>query len=58
MANAGNGSPMSEKLTSIWIELTIRIGVLGLLLYWSFVLIRPFITIAICMTIPTPRDLY
>jgi predicted PurR-regulated permease PerM len=47
VANAGNGSSMSEKLTSIWIELTIRIGVLGLLFYWSYVLIRPFITIAI-----------
>ena len=53
MANAGNGSPMSEKLTSIWIELTIRIGVLGLLLYWSFVLIRPFITIAIWSVVLT-----
>ena len=53
MANAGNGSSMSEKLTSIWIELTIRIGVLGLLLYWSYVLIRPFITIAIWSVVLT-----
>jgi predicted PurR-regulated permease PerM len=44
---------MSDKLTSIWIELTIRIGVLALLLYWSFVLIRPFITIAIWSVVLT-----
>ena len=53
MANAGNGSSMSEKLNSIWIELMIRIGVLGLLLYWSYVLIRPFITIAIWSVVLT-----
>src|ERR1700752_4251431 len=36
-----------EQVTATWIELAIRIAVLGLLLYLAFILIRPFITIAI-----------
>ncbi len=36
-----------DRLTATWIELAIRLGVLGLLLYLAFILIRPFITIAI-----------
>ena len=36
-----------DRLTATWIELAIRLAVLGLLLYWAFVLVRPFITIAI-----------
>jgi predicted PurR-regulated permease PerM len=36
-----------EHLMATWLELTIRLGVLALLLYWAFFLIRPFITIAI-----------
>jgi len=36
-----------DRLTVISVELMIRLGVLGLLLYWSFILVRPFITIAI-----------
>ena len=43
-----NQDPSSrEQFTSTWIELIIRLGVLALLLYWSFTLVRPFITIAI-----------
>ena len=42
--DAPNGRP---DLTSTWIELAIRLAVLGLLVYWAFILIRPFITIAI-----------
>jgi predicted PurR-regulated permease PerM len=53
VAKADYGSSMGEKLTAVWIELTIRIGVLGLLLYWSYVLIRPFITIAIWSVVLT-----
>ena len=53
MANANDGSSLGEKLTSVWIELTIRIGVLGLFLFWSYVLIRPFITIAIWSVVLT-----
>jgi predicted PurR-regulated permease PerM len=36
-----------DQLTATWVELTIRLGVLGLLLYLSFILVRPFISIAI-----------
>ena len=40
-------SAARDQLTSTWIDLAIRVAVLGLLLYLSFLLIRPFITIAI-----------
>lgn len=36
-----------ERQTATWIDLAIRLAVLGALLYLSFILIRPFITIAI-----------
>lgn len=36
-----------EQLTATWIDLAVRLVVLGLLLYLAFILIRPFITIAI-----------
>jgi len=36
-----------EGLTAAWIDFAVRLAVLGLLLYLSFILIRPFITIAI-----------
>jgi predicted PurR-regulated permease PerM len=36
-----------DRQTAVWIELAIRLAVLGLLLYATFILIRPFITIAI-----------
>ena len=42
-----------DQLTATWIELTIRLGALGLLLYLSFVLLRPFISIAIWSVILT-----
>jgi predicted PurR-regulated permease PerM len=35
-----------DQFTATWVELTIRLGVLGLLLYFSFLLVRPFISIA------------
>jgi predicted PurR-regulated permease PerM len=35
------------------VQLTIRLGVLGLLLYWSFLLIRPFVTIAVWSAVLT-----
>jgi predicted PurR-regulated permease PerM len=41
-----NASSRDQVMATV-VELTIRLGVLGLLLYWSFFLIRPFITIAI-----------
>jgi len=42
-----------DRLTATWIELAIRLAVLGLLLYWAFVLVRPFITIAIWSVVLT-----
>ena len=36
-----------DRLTATWVELAIRLGVLALLLYWSFILVQPFISIAI-----------
>jgi predicted PurR-regulated permease PerM len=40
-------SSSRDRVMTTGVELTIRLGVLGLLLYWSFFLIRPFITIGI-----------
>lgn len=52
---AGTESEPSKRdaLTATWIEAVIRLGVLGLLLYWSFILVRPFITIAIWAAVLT-----
>jgi predicted PurR-regulated permease PerM len=43
----GSDQNSRDQLTITWIELAVRLSVLGLLLYWSFILVRPFITIAI-----------
>lgn len=48
-----NDSSIRDRLTATWIELAVRLGVLGLLLYWSFVLVRPFISIAIWSVVLT-----
>ncbi|HEX5212193.1 MAG TPA: AI-2E family transporter [Pseudolabrys sp.] len=37
----------SDQLTANFAEVAIRLGVLALLLYWSLVLVRPFISMAI-----------
>ena len=42
-----------DQLSVQWVELTIRLGVLGLLLYWSFILIRPFLIIGIWSAVLT-----
>jgi predicted PurR-regulated permease PerM len=42
-----------DQFTATWVELTIRLGVLGLLLYLSFLLVRPFISIAIWSVVLT-----
>jgi predicted PurR-regulated permease PerM len=42
-----------DQLTATWVELTIRLGILGLLLYFSFTLVRPFIGIAIWSVVLT-----
>lgn len=48
-----NDSSIRDRLTATWIELAVRLGILGLLLYWSFVLVRPFISIAIWSVVLT-----
>jgi len=48
-----NDPSARDRLTANSIELIIRVGVLALLLYWSFILIRPFITIAIWSVVLT-----
>jgi predicted PurR-regulated permease PerM len=47
MPGAGDDPDGRYDLTATWIEVTIRLAVLGLLLYLAFTLIQPFITIAI-----------
>ena len=42
-----------DQFTATWVELTIRIGVLGLFLYFSFLLVRPFVSIAIWSVVLT-----
>ena len=42
-----------DQLTATWIELAIRLAVLGLLLYVAYILIGPFITIAIWSVVLT-----
>jgi len=47
-------SPSSgDRLTAPFVETAIRLGVLGLLLYWSFVLVRPFASIVIWSAVLT-----
>jgi predicted PurR-regulated permease PerM len=40
-------NPSKSKVGVPYIEVAIRLGALGLLLYWSFILVRPFISIVI-----------
>ncbi|MBX9824153.1 MAG: AI-2E family transporter [Xanthobacteraceae bacterium] len=47
MPDAGDDPNDRRDPTAAWIEVTIRLAVLGLLLYLAFTLILPFITIAI-----------
>jgi predicted PurR-regulated permease PerM len=47
MPGTGDDPDGRPDPTATWIEVTIRLGVLGLLLYLAFTLIQPFITIAI-----------
>jgi predicted PurR-regulated permease PerM len=53
MPGAGDDPNARPDPTSTWIEVTIRLAVLGLLLYLSFTLIQPFITIAIWSVVLT-----
>jgi predicted PurR-regulated permease PerM len=47
MTDRDPGSSATAQLTNTWVELTIRLGALALLLYLSFMLVRPFITIGL-----------
>ena len=42
-----------DQLTASFIAIAVRLGVLGLLLYWSLVLVRPFISIVIWSVVLT-----
>ena len=42
-----------DQLTASFIDVAIRLGVLGLLIYWSLVLVRPFISIVIWSVVLT-----
>src|SRR5262245_35245286 len=42
-----------ERLTTTVVDLVIRLGILALLLYWSFVLVQPFIPIALWAVVLT-----
>ena len=46
-------SSKSEDTTSSFIEVAIRLGALALLLYWSLILVQPFISIAIWSAVLT-----
>jgi len=43
----------SEETTSSFIEVAVRLGALALLLYWSLILVQPFISIAIWSAVLT-----
>jgi len=53
MPSADQDPSGSMKATANWVELTIRLGALALLLYLSLNLIRPFLTIAIWSVVLT-----
>jgi predicted PurR-regulated permease PerM len=53
MNRAGPDASHSDRLTATWVELGVRLGVLAFLLYWAFILVRPFITIAIWSVVLT-----
>lgn len=53
MTNEQGDSSGRDQLTANFVDLAIRIGFLGLFLYWSLVLVRPFITIAIWSVVLT-----
>jgi hypothetical protein len=53
MPSADHDPVGHDRLTATWVELAIRLSVLGLLLLFSSNLIRPFITIAIWSVVQT-----
>ena len=53
MTDAPKDPSSRDQLALPYIELALRLGVLGLLLYWSLVLLHPFISIAIWSAVLT-----
>jgi predicted PurR-regulated permease PerM len=53
MYSADHDPDGRDRLTATWVELVIRLGVLGLLLFFSFTLVSPFITMAIWSVVLT-----
>jgi predicted PurR-regulated permease PerM len=47
MSSADHDSVGRDQLTATWVELAIRLVVLGLLLFFAFTLIRPFIAMVV-----------
>lgn len=45
--------PDRNQSTALFIEIAIRLGALGLLLYWSLILVRPFLSIVIWSVVLT-----
>ncbi len=53
MPNTDHGQTSGDRLVATWVDLIIRLGVLGILLYWAFLILQPFITIAIWSVVLT-----
>jgi predicted PurR-regulated permease PerM len=53
MQDSDHGPSSQDRLTATWIELTVRLGVLALLLYVSYLLIQPFVGIALWSVVLT-----
>jgi predicted PurR-regulated permease PerM len=48
-----NLSAKRDELVATWVDIAIRLGVLAFLLYWSYLLVRPFITIMVWSVVLT-----
>ena len=53
MAHAQKNPPSRDQLTGPFIETAIRLGALAILLYWTLILVRPFISIVIWSVVLT-----
>lgn len=53
MSSANHDPAGRDRLTATWVELIIRLGILGLLLFFAFTLIRPFITMVVWSVVLT-----
>ena len=53
MSSGDHDQAGRDRLMATWVELAIRLGVLGLLIFLAFTLVRPFITIAIWSVVLT-----